>query len=366
MKNAVNHVIGAGITGITIARRLAESGESVLLTEKTDRIGGNCHDFFDHNGCYVQSCGPHIFHTSDREVWDFISRFTAWNGYTHKVLAHVDGKLIPVPFNLKSLRISFPLDYERIARKLIERTNGGTLSVMELKDDPDNDLKALGEYVYKKIYLNYTIKQWGFAPEELDPTVVDRVPVYAGEDDRYFRDDLFQGIPSDGYSALFARMLSHKNIRLMLGTDYKEISPASHLRTFVTSPLDEYLSYEFGPIEYRRIHLKFEEHRCNSFQENSVINYPNEYDYTRVTEYNKFLGNAMNRTITSKEYTSRDNGYPAYPVLTKQNKEVIAKYLKKAEGLENTYFAGRLAECRYYDMDDACRRGLDLCAALLK
>ena len=366
MKNTSDLVIGAGITGLTVARKLTESGRKVILAEKQDRIGGNCYDFFDPDGCYIQACGPHIFHTCNREVWEFLSRFTRWNSYRHKVLASVDGKLIPVPFNLNSLRIAFPDDHERMAEKLMARTGGGTISVMKLRNDSDDDLRNLGEYVYKKVYLDYTKKQWGVAPDELDPAVVDRVPVYAGTDDRYFRDDLFQGIPINGYSSLFNNMLDHRNIRLLLKTDYKDLSSADYARTVVTSPIDEFFSYEFGAIEYRRIRLIFEEHRCGSFQENSVINYPDEQEYTRITEYNKFLGLALDRTVTSKEYASRDNGYLAYPVLTRENRRIIDQYMRKAEEQENIFFAGRLAECRYYDMDDACRRGLTLCAALLE
>jgi len=366
MKNTANLVIGAGMTGITIARKLAESGEKVILVEKEDHLGGNCRDFFDKHGCYVQSCGPHIFHTCDKEVWNFLSLFTEWNRYTHKVLAYVDGKLMPVPFNHNSLRIAFPKDYDTLAEKLLRRTGGRGLSVMTLRNDADKDLRTLGEYVYNRIFLNYTIKQWGVAPDKLDPTVVDRVPVYAGEDDRYFRDDIFQGIPIAGYSALFNNMLNHKNIRLLLGTDYRSLRYADYARTIVTSPVDEFFSYEFGSIEYRRIRLIFEEHKCRSFQENSVINYPNEHGYTRITEYNKFLGLEKDKTIISKEYASSDNGFLAYPVLTKQNSKTIDRYMHKAEEQKNIHFAGRLAECRYYDMDDACRRGMDLCAALLE
>lgn len=366
MKNAANLVVGAGITGITVARKLAESGEKVVLAEKLDRIGGNCHDYFSEDGCYVQACGPHIFHTSDREVWNYLSRFTAWNGYSHKVLAYVDGKMLPVPFNLKSLRIAFPMDNGRMEKKLVEKTGGGHISVMKLKEDGDKDLRALGEYIYNKVYLNYTIKQWGIAPNALDREVMDRVQVYAGMDDRYFQEDLFQGIPLPGYSALFGKMLHHKNIRLLLGTDYKSLQVADYARTVVTSPIDEYFSYEYGPIEYRRIRIALEEHQGASFQENSVINYPNEHAYTRVTEYNKFLGLEKDRTIIGKEYPSSDKSFLAYPVLAKPNKKTIERYMKKADEADNTYFAGRLAECRYYDMDDACRRALDLCAEIME
>ncbi|MCF7861680.1 UDP-galactopyranose mutase [Candidatus Woesearchaeota archaeon] len=356
-------VIGAGMTGATIARKLAEQGEKVLVVEIRNHIGGNCHDYFTRDGNYIQTYGPHIFHTSDREVWEFLSEFTEWNDYQHKVLAHVDGKLLPVPFNLKSLGMSFSKEQaERMKSKLLAEIGmEKSITILKLREAEDPDLKILGEYVYEKIFLNYTIKQWDNKPDEIDPQVTNRVPVFVSEDDRYFRNDPFQGIPIGGFQPIFERMLDHKNIKIMLQTNCKDMMKLfNYKHIFVTSPIDQFFEYKFGNLKYRRIHLKFEEHSGPSIQENSVINYPNDHDYTRITEFNKFLNLDRERTTICKEYPSWSKGYLAYPLLKEDNMELLAKYNELAKDKKNTYFAGRLAECKYYNMDQACRRGINL------
>ena len=361
----LNLVAGAGITGLTVARKLAEGGEKVLVAEKLDVIGGNCRDLFDANGCYVQSCGPHIFHTADPQVWAFLSRFTRWHPYRHRVLASVDGMLLPLPFDARGLRMAFPEEYPLLRKKLQDYSGGKPVSVLELKGSKDPGIRRIGEYAYDRIYANYTRKQWGVPPGELEPGVFDRVRIFPGEADCYFPGEPFQGIPCGGYSALFREMAGHENITLMLRTDYRHLKLSGPVRKIITGPIDEYYSYEHGPIAYRRIRLQCEEQMCPSYQENSVINYPNEHAYTRITEYNKFLGLVKERTVIGKEYPGAKDGFLAYPVPTKENRDVIAKYVEKAEREKDAYFAGRLAECRYYDMDDACRRGLDIAERIL-
>lgn len=356
-------IIGAGITGITIARNLAERGEKCLIVEKRAHIGGNCYDFFNTDGQYIQKYGPHIFHTTDEEVWNYLSEFTKWNNYQHKVLAYVEGNLIPIPFNLKSVKIAFKEEMaNRIKDKMMKRVgNENSISILELKKIDDPDIRKLANYIYNNIFLNYTIKQWDLKPEEIDPQVTSRVPIVVSEDDRYFPKDPYQGIPSKGFSAMFKKMLAHKNIKVLLETDYKEkINLFNFKRIIVTSPIDDFFSYKFGKIEYRRINIRFEEYDCESFQENSVINYPNDFEYTRITEYNKFLSLKRKKTVISKEIPSWEEGFIAYPLLTNENKVLIDKYLIEAKKKKNVFFAGRLADCKYYNMDQACRRALDL------
>lgn len=363
MDNKPTLIIGAGLTGSTVARKLAEKGENVLLVEKRDHIGGNCYDLFTEDGQYIQKYGPHVFHTDDKEVWDFLSKFTEWHGYRHKALAYVDGKLLPLPFNLDSLKMVFP---ESVAQKIeiaLLKTVGAnkTITILELKKSKDRNLQILADYVYSKIFLNYTLKQWDFSPEELDPKVSGRIPLFVGRDNCYFCGDQYQGVPAKGFTPLFQKMLDHKNIKILLNTDFKKIlEPSKFKRIIVTSPLDEFFDYEFGKISYRRIFFKLETHDCESFQENSVITYPNDYDYTRITECNKLLNIKKEKTTIMKEFASWTEGFAAYPVFTEKNKVLIEKYLGKAKKKHNVFFAGRLAECKYYDMDEACRRGLDL------
>lgn len=363
MNEETNLIVGAGITGITIARRLAEKNETVLLIEKRGHVGGNCYDFFKKDGQYIQRYGPHIFHTKDKNVWDFLSRFTEWYDYTHKVLAYIDGKLLPVPFNLNSLKIAFTKELAaKIEAKLLKTIGlNKSATILNLKKSPDRDLRILADYVYSKIFLNYTLKQWGFKPDELDPQVTNRVPIFVGKDDAYFREDPYQGIPAKGYSNMFEKMLNHANITVLLNTNYKMVLTGTEFkRVIITSPLDEFFNFQFGKIAYRKVDFKFEEHDCNSFQQNSVINYPNEAEYTRITEPNKFLGITLKKTTAIKEYPSWTAGFLAYPILHKENEAIIKDYLALTKNKKNLFFAGRLAECRYYDMDEACRRGLDL------
>ena len=358
-------IIGAGITGISAARRLADSGENVLIIDKKDHIGGNCYDYFDENGNYIQSYGPHIFHTSNEEVWRFLNRFTKWNDYRHKVLASVDAQLLPVPFNLNSLKTAFDeskADY--LKSKLIDKfPMEHSISVLDLKKIDDPDLKKLGNFIYEKIFLNYTVKQWDYKPDQIDPKVVNRVPVMISYDDSYFRYDPYQGIPEKGFTHMFNNMLDHECIEIMLETKLIDVPSLEGWKNIViTSPIDEFFDYKLGKLEYRRIYLDTRQRQCPSYQSNSVINYPNDHDYTRVTEYNKFLFIENQTTTVSQEYASWDKGFVAYPVFTEENIRLKDEYLRLADQQKKLplFFAGRLAQFKYYNMDQACKRGLEL------
>jgi UDP-galactopyranose mutase len=355
-----NIVVGAGITGLTIAERLASKGEEVLIIEKRDHIGGNCYDFLDENGNYVQQYGPHIFHTKLKEVWDYLSQFTEWNDYSHKVVGWINGKLINIPFNLNSIDATFDKEEaEEIKKVLIEEFGKETkIPILDLRKHSNPLIKKLADYVYENVFLNYTMKQWDLKPEEIDPSVTARVPVFISRDNRYFQDP-YKGLPKNGFTAMMKKMIENPLIKVKLGEKFKE-GKYDYDRLFYTGPLDEFFDFKFGKIKYRRVDLRFEKHDKSSYQSNSVVNYPNTEDFTRITEFNKFLFIENSSTMIAKEYPSWTDGFQAYPVQTEENKRVISKYLQEGNKLDNVVFAGRLAECKYYNMDQAVKRALEV------
>jgi UDP-galactopyranose mutase len=360
----VNLVIGAGITGITIARLLAEKGEQVIIIDERCHIGGNCYDSFEHKN-YKQVYGPHIFHTDDVKVFKYLSKFTKWNKYKHKVYCNINKKLVNIPFNLNSIDIVFNKNKaEELKRILLNEFGyGKKIPILQLMNSENKLIKELAMYVYKNIFLNYTIKQWDLKPEQLDFNVTARVPVFISKDDLYFQDK-YQGIPVEGFTKMFHNMLKHKNICICLGVNHKEYNLKHFDKVFYTGALDSFFNYKLGDIKYRKIILKFETKNVNSFQENSVINYPNNREYTRITEFNKFLFLNRKKTLIGKEYASWDRGFLAYPVQSEDNFKMINKYLKKAKTLKNVYFIGRLAEGKYYNMDQCVKKAMDLVGSI--
>ncbi|MCX7697954.1 MAG: UDP-galactopyranose mutase [Candidatus Goldbacteria bacterium] len=359
MKN--NVIIGAGVTGLTLAERLAAKDENVLIIEKRSTIGGNCYDYFDEDNNYIQLYGPHIFHTDDEEVWNYVNKFSEFNNYIHKVYCHVDGKLINIPFNLNSLYKAFDnLKADKLKEILINEIGiNNKVPILKLLNHKNDFIKELAKFIYEKIFLYYTMKQWGKKPEEIDQSVTDRVPVFVSMDDRYFK-CRWQGIPKNGFTKMFEKMIDRPNIKIILSTDYKDIiKNLKYDKIYYTGPLDYFFDYEYGKIKYRRIWLDFEKLNTNSYQENSVINYPNDFKFTRITEYNKFLFINNKTTVISREYSSWDKGFEAYPVQDEENKEIVSKYLNKAKNYDNLVLIGRLAECKYYDIDQAIKRALE-------
>jgi UDP-galactopyranose mutase len=359
--NIENLVVGAGISGATMARLLAESGESAVVIDARDHVGGNCYDYKD-GGIMTHKYGAHIFRTDNKEVWDFLSRFTKWYPYQHKVLGLVDGRFVPVPFNLNSLRAVFPTSLaDNIEARLLERFGfNRKVPILELRETGDKDLEFLAEYVYRKIFLDYTIKQWGETPEEIDPAVTARVPVYISRDDRYFH-DRYQGIPMDGFTAMIEHMLDHPNIRVDLKTPYSKTMPSERL--FYTGAIDEFFDYALGELPYRSIRLDFVKFAKPRFQNAAVVNYPSDYDWTRIGEYKWFLDDQTLDTIVSFEYPEafrrgRNDRY--YPIIGGANDELYKRYLALAPAKTGVYFLGRLGDYKYYDMDKAAARAMDL------
>lgn len=365
-----NIVVGAGISGATVARVLAERGEQVLVIDSKPHIGGNCYDYRDANGICVHKYGTHIFHTDVKAAWDFASRFTNWYPYMHKVVGLIDGQLVPIPFNLNSIRQVFPEALAaRLEEKLVERFGfNKKVPILELRKTDDADLNFLAEYIYQKVFLIYTMKQWGVKPEDLDPAVTGRVPVYVSRDDRYFQ-NRWQGIPQDGYTPMLERMLDHENIIVKLDTAWNDVKEECRdWRIFYTGPVDELMGWQFGDLPYRSIELDFREYDREFFQPNSVVNYPENYDFTRIGEYKYFLDDKSPKTVVSFEYPSayqRGVNEPYYPIASDENAALYQKYLEAARAeYKDIHFLGRLGDYKYYDMDKAIARALELVESL--
>lgn len=358
-------IVGAGFAGCTLAERIASQlGRKVLLVERRDHIGGNAYDYHDEHGILVHEYGPHIFHTNSRKVWDYLSRFTEWRPYYHHVLAVIDGKKVPVPFNLNSLYALFPPGYAlRLENLLLEHYGFGTkVPILKLRASASGELRLLADYVYEKVFYGYTLKQWELTPEDLDPAVTARVPVSVSRDDRYFQDP-YQSMPRLGYTEMFRRMLRHPNIRVLLNTDYREIvEEVKFDRMIYTGPIDAFFDYMHGPLPYRSLRwerLTVDEER---YQEVGTVNYPNEHDYTRITEQKYLTGQQAPKTTLMIEYPERyvpGGNIPFYPIPQPQNRELYNRYLAEARKLTKAVvFAGRLADYKYYNMDQVVARAL--------
>jgi UDP-galactopyranose mutase len=359
-------VVGAGFTGATFAQRMAAAGKRVLLIERRDHVGGNAFDDQNERGIVVHRYGPHIFHTNSDVVWSYLSNFTEWRPYEHRVLALVEGKLVPIPFNLNSLAALFPTQLaERIENALIVQYGfGKRIPILKLRESKDTAIREFADYVYRNVFEGYTIKQWQLRPEELNPSVTARVPVSIGRDDRCFQ-DVYQAIPLHGYAAMFRRMLDHPNIEIMLGCDWKDsVSRAAGARIFFTGAIDEFLDYRFGPLAYRSI--RFEERTLEETQHQPVgtMNYPNNYDYTRVTEQKIITGQQAAVTTLITEYPQpHEPGTTIayYPIPRTENHSLYVKYASVAQAeFPNVCFAGRLGDYQYYNMDQACARALKI------
>jgi len=371
-------VVGAGFTGSVIAERIANVlNQKVLIIEKRNHIGGNCYDYKDENNIIVHKYGPHLFHTDYKEVFDYLSNFTDWIIYHHKVLAFIDGKKVPIPFNFNSIEMLFPsFLLNRIVEKLLKKYSyGAKIPILELKKESDEDLKFLADFVYEKVFKNYSAKQWGLRPEEINPEVTARVPIFIGRDNRYFS-DRYQAIPNEGYSRIFERMLNHPNIKIMLNTHFKEVlnidfeSKKIYFmgqefkgKLIFTGMIDELFDFKYGYLPYRSLELSFETVEQEYYQEVAVVNYPNDYDFTRITEFKHIHPTKSERTTILKEFPKAYKAnidIPYYPVFAKENQELYNRYREEIEKFENIILVGRLAEYRYYDMDDVIKRALEV------
>jgi UDP-galactopyranose mutase len=355
-------IVGAGFAGSVLAERLASKLDArVLIVEKRPHIAGNAYDFYNDDGLLVHKYGPHIFHTNAKKVFDYLSRFTAWRPYEHRVQSSVDGQLVPMPINLDTLNKLYGLNLN------CSQVEAFLASIAEPKDkiltSEDVVVSRVGRELYTKFFRNYTRKQWDLDPSELDASVTARVPVRSNRDDRYFTDQ-YQAMPLHGYTRMFEKMLHHPNISVMLNTKYADIENEIKAREVIfTGPIDEYFDYCYGKLPYRSLRFEHQTHDCRVFQPAAVVNYPNEHAYTRVTEFKYLTGQEHSKTSIVYEYPMSE-GDPYYPIPQPQNAELYARYKALADALPRVHFAGRLATYKYYNMDQVVAQALSLFSKL--
>jgi len=369
-------VVGSGLAGVVMAERIAtQLNKKVLIIEKRNHIGGNCYDFKDENNILIHKYGPHLFHTNNKDVIDYLSKFTSWDIYNHEVLCFIDGKKVSIPFNFNTLYEVFPNQKAKaLEAKLLETYDyNSKVPILELKKSTDKDLQFLADFIYEKIFVNYTAKQWGMKPEDMDGAVTARVPIFIGRDNRYFNDS-YQMLPKDGYTKMIENMLNHKNIKIMLNTDFQEICTLKDKdfylfdkkfdgKVIYTGQIDELFDYKFGDLPYKSVEMKFETVEKEFYQEKATVNYPNDYDFTRITEFKHIHPTSSTKTTILKEYPQeykKDINTPYYPIFTNENQEKYNKYFEYSKEFKNLVLVGRLAEYKYYDMDDIVERTLEV------
>jgi UDP-galactopyranose mutase len=349
-------IVGAGYAGSVLAERLASvADKKVLIIDKRNHIAGNAYDHYDDAGILVHKYGPHIFHTNSADVFNYLSRFTEWRNYQHRVLGSLDGQLFPIPINLNTINAMYGLNLN--SAEVEDFFASRAEKIRELRTSEDVVVSRVGRELYEKFFKGYTKKQWDLDPSQLHASVTARVPTRTNKDDRYFT-DTYQAMPLHGYTRMFEKMLSHPNIKIMLNTDYKEImDEVGYKKLIFTGPVDEFFNYRFGKLPYRSIEFKFETHDKDRFQETGTINYPNDYAFTRITEFKYLTGQKHEKTSIVYEFPKAE-GDPYYPIPKSDNAELYKKYQTMAEQLSNTYFVGRLATYKYYNMDQVVAQAL--------
>jgi UDP-galactopyranose mutase len=360
-------IVGAGFTGAVLAERIAtQLDQTSLVVDRRAHVGGNAFDYHDDHGVLVHKYGPHAFHTNSTAVWSYLSQFTSWRPYCHRVRAAVDGHLVPMPFNLTSLERLFPQPMaQRLEQKLVDQYGfGSKVPVLSMLKAADADLKELANYIYRNILEGYTVKQWNLTPAQLDPSVTGRVPVFISRDDRCFQ-DRYQAVPAQGYAEMFRRILAHPNITVSLRTSYRDaIGPVRFKRMVYTGQVDDYFQGMHGELPYRSLRFELHHDGGGPVQEVGQVNYPNEHLFTRTTEFKHLTGQTFPGTTIAHEYPEayrQEMNDPYYPIPTEANRERHLLYKREALQLNGSVvFAGRLADYKYYDMDQAVSRSLTL------
>ena len=351
-------IVGAGFAGCVLAERLASrAGKKVLLIDKRNHIGGNAYDYYNNDGILIHKYGPHIFHTNSKEVFDYLSQYTNWRSYEHRVLASVDGQLVPIPINLNTINKLYGLNLS--SSQVEDFFDSKAEKIERVKTSEDVVVNKVGRELYEKFFKGYTKKQWDLDPSELDASVTARVPTRTNKDDRYFT-DMFQSMPSDGYTKMFEKMLAHPGIKVMLQTDYKEVIDSIPYKQMIyTGPVDSYFDFCYGKLPYRTLEFKFETIESDAYQSTGTVNFPNEQAYTRITDFKYLTGQKHPKTTIVYEYPKAE-GEPYYPIPRPENAEIYRKYQQLAAQMENTYFVGRLATYKYYNMDQVVAQALTL------
>ena len=376
MKDVI--IIGAGFAGATVANVLANKGKDVLIIDKRDHIGGNAYDYMEED-ILIHKYGPHIFHTNSKEVFDYLSNFTEWYKYEHKVLGHVDNKLVPIPFNFKSIEECLPEKAEKLIELLKkDYGEGKKVPIMELLSNENEDIRYLANYIYEHVFKYYTMKQWDMKVEELDSAVSARVPVNTSYDDRYFN-DTYQYMPKEGYTKLIEKMLDNEHIEVLLNTNVTNILKLDDGTiyyngvpftgdVYYTGALDELFDYKHGELPYRSLDLILE--RLNrTFQNAATENYPeNDVKFTRITEYKHFMEDepkGVTYIHTEYPFPYKRNGevgnVPYYPIIKDENQALYETYVKEASKYPKLHLIGRLAEYKYYNMDAIVLKALEMC-----
>ena len=351
-------IVGAGFAGSVLAERLArEAGKKVLIVDKRPHIAGNAYDRYDDAGLLIHQYGPHIFHTNSREVFEYLSRFTKWRRYEHRVLASIDGLLLPIPINLDTVNKMYNLNLRS------DEVDAWFASVAEKRDkiqtSEDVVVAKVGRELYEKFFRNYTRKQWDLDPSELDASVTARVPTRTNRDDRYFTDS-YQAMPLHGYTRMFENMLDHPNISILLNTDYRDVVKSlPHKEMIYSGPVDAFFDHRFGKLPYRSLEFRFETLDEVQHQAVGTVNYPNDNLYTRITEFKHLTGQRSDRTSLVYEYP-RAEGDPYYPVPRAENAALYKQYQALADATPNVHFVGRLATYKYYNMDQVVAQALTL------
>lgn len=352
-------IVGAGFAGAVLAERMARhAGKSVLLIDRREHVGGNAYDHFDDAGILVHRYGPHIFHTNSPQVFEYLSQFTSWRAYEHRVLASVEGKLVPVPINLDTVNLIYGLKLtteQQVEEFFAARAETRTA----IRTSEDVVVSKVGRDLYEKLFRNYTRKQWGKDPSELDAQVTARIPVRTNRDDRYFT-DRYQAMPKHGYTRMFENMLDHPKIQIELGCSYSEVIRDAKFREVIyCGPVDEFFDFRYGELPYRSLRFQHETLNKEFVQPVAVVNYPNDQAYTRITEFKHLTGQAHAKTSIVYEYPA-SGGDPYYPVPTPENAALYKKYAELAAAHSSVHFVGRLATYRYYNMDQVVAQALTL------
>lgn len=377
-------IVGAGLTGCVIAEQLAQNSDNkIYIVEKKRHIGGTCFDHYDKNGILIHEYGPHIFNTYDQDVWDYVNKFSPFLEYFHRVLGYVDGELVPIPFNLKSIKKIFPEELaNRMIDKLIVKYGYNTkVPILELHAQDDPDLKYLADFVYEKVFLHYTMKQWGMKPDEVGGKAMARIPVYISTDDRYFQNP-YQGIPKYGYTVMMDNMINKKNIMTIMGADYHDIislDEENHKvlvrgrkfegKIIFTACIDALMNYQFGELPYRSLRFEFSTIDQEDYQPVATVNYPCNYEFTRITEFKKLTMQKHTKTTIMKEFSTwydhqNEKLDPLYPIPQKESEDLYARYVDEVNKYPQIVLAGRLANYKYFTMAETIRNALDIATDL--